>query len=60
MSVSLLVTFLKASQWLSGKESACSAGDMGSAPGLEDPLEEGLATHSIILAWKNPMDRGAW
>ena len=27
--------------------------------GLEDPLEEGMTTHSSILAW-NPMDRGAW
>ena len=27
--------------------------------GLEDPLEEVMATHSSILAWKNPMDRGA-
>ena len=26
----------------------------------EDPLEEGLATHSSILAWRFPMDRGAW
>ena len=26
----------------------------------EDPLEEGMATHSSILAQKNPMDRGAW
>ena len=26
----------------------------------EDPLEEEMATHSSILAWKNPMDRGAW
>ena len=25
----------------------------------EDPLEEAMATHSSILAWKNPMDRGA-
>ena len=24
------------------------------------PLEEGTATHSSILAWKIPMDRGAW
>ena len=24
------------------------------------PLEEAMATHSSILAWKNPMDRGAW
>ena len=28
--------------------------------GQEDPLEEGMATHSIILAWRIPMDRGAW
>ena len=25
----------------------------------EDPLEKGLATHSSILAWRTPMDRGA-
>ena len=25
----------------------------------EDPLEEGKATHSNILAWKIPRDRGA-
>ena len=34
--------------------------DMGLIPGLEDSLEEGMATHSSILAWKIPMDRGAW
>ena len=28
--------------------------------GWEDPLEEGRATHSSILAWRIPMDRGAW
>ena len=28
--------------------------------GLEDPLEEGMATHSSILTWRIPMDRGAW
>ena len=28
--------------------------------GWEDPLEEGMATHSSILAWRTPMDRGAW
>ena len=28
--------------------------------GQEDPLEEGMATHSSILAWRIPMDRGAW
>ena len=28
--------------------------------GWEDPLEEGMATHSGILAWRIPIDRGAW
>ena len=28
--------------------------------GWEDPLEEGMATHSNILAWRIPMDRGVW
>ena len=26
----------------------------------EDPLEEGMATYSNILAWRISMDRGAW
>ena len=26
----------------------------------EDPLEEGMATHSSILSWKIPMNREAW
>ena len=42
---------------LDGKESAFSArdsGDVSSIPGREDPLEEGMATHSSILAWKIP------
>ena len=26
----------------------------------EEPLEEGMVTHSSILAWRIPMDRGAW
>ena len=28
--------------------------------GREDPLEESMATHSSILAWRNPRDRGLW
>ena len=28
--------------------------------GWEDPLEEEMATHSSIFAWRIPMDRGAW
>ena len=48
--------------WLRGKESACSAGeagDTGSISGSEDPLEEGMATHSSVLAWRVP-GTGAW
>ena len=43
-----------------GKESAYNAGDLGSIPGLGRCLEEGMATHSSILAGRIPMDRGAW
>ena len=28
--------------------------------GQENPLEKEMATHSSILAWTIPMDRGAW
>ena len=28
--------------------------------GWEDSLEEGMATHANILAWRIPMDTGAW
>ena len=28
--------------------------------GWEDPLEEGMTTHSSILAWRIAMDREAW
>jgi len=28
--------------------------------GWEDSPEKGMATHSRILAWRIPMDRGAW
>ena len=33
--------------------------DEGSIPELERSLEEGMATHSSVLAWRIPMDRGA-
>ena len=39
-------------RWHSGKESTCQCrvGFLG----WEDPLEEGMATHSSILAWRIP------
>ena len=39
--------------WLSGRESACSARDLGSISGL-GRLEEGMATHSSVVAWRIP------
>ena len=38
----------------SGKESTCNVGDLGLIPGLGRSLEEGVATHSSILAWRIP------
>ena len=37
-----------------GKESACSAETLVQFLGWEDPLEEEMATHSSILAWRIP------
>ena len=37
-----------------GKESTCSAGDLGSIPGLGRSPEKAMATHSSTLAWKIP------
>ena len=36
------------------KNPQCNAGDVGSILSQEDPLEEGMATHSSILAWRIP------
>ena len=42
------------------KKSTCNARDLGSTPGLGRSLKKGMTTHSSILAWRIPMDRGAW
>ena len=39
-------------RWLSGRESACQAEDLGSVPGLEHPQEKEMATRSSILIWR--------
>ena len=36
------------------KEPSCNVGDLSLMPGWEDPLEEGIATHSSNLAWRIP------
>ena len=43
-----------------GKESACNVEVWVRSLGWEDPLEQGMTTYSSILAWRIPMDRGAW
>ena len=43
-----------------GKKSACNVGDLGLIPELGRSLEEAMATHSSILAWRIPMDIRAW
>ena len=57
MSISEVLGFPGGSN---GKEAACSAGDLGSIPGLGRTLKKGMETHSSILAWRIPMDGGAW
>ena len=45
------------------KNPPANAGDIRKqvlSRGQEDYLEEGMATHSSILAYRIPMDRGAW
>ena len=42
------------SRWLSGKESAYQAGDVGLIPGWGRSPGEGNGTHSSILAWRIP------
>ena len=41
-------------RWLSGKESTCNAGDGGWSLYGEESLEEGMVTHSSLLAWRIP------
>ena len=36
------------------KNLPASAGDTGSIPGQEDPLEKEMATHSSTLSWRSP------
>ena len=43
-----------------GKESACSAGDLGSIPGWERSPGEGIGNPLLYSCLENPMDREAW
>ena len=41
-------------EWLSGKESACDAGDLVQSLGHEDSVVKGMAILFSILAWRIP------
>ena len=59
--VSLINVFgITGSCWLSGKESACQAGDLGSIPGSGRSSGEGNGNPLKYSCLENPMDRGAW
>ena len=47
-------------QWLSGKESACNAGDLGLIPGSERSLGEGHGNPLQYSCLENSMDSGDW
>ena len=50
-------------QWLSGKEPFCNTGERETwvwSLGWEDPLEEGMAIHSSIVASRILKDEGTW
>ena len=46
--------------WLSAKQSACSAGDLGSVPELGRSPGEGNGNPFQYSYLENPIDRGAW
>ena len=47
-------------QWLTVKNLPAMWETWVQSLGGEGPLEEGMTTHSSILAWRIPMDKGAW
>ena len=47
-------------RWLSGKESAFQAGDVGTIPGSGKSPGEGNGNPLKQSCLENPMDRGAW
>ena len=47
-------------RWLSGRESACQAEDLGSVPGSEHPPGEGNGNPLQYSYLENPVGRGVW
>ena len=57
---SLPTVFQGLPRWLSGKESVCQAGDVGSIPWLGRSPGEGNGNSVQDSCLGNPMDRGVW
>ena len=53
----MFYNYIQLPRWPSSKESTCNAGDAGSIPAWEDPLEKEMATHSSIPAGKSHAQR---
>ena len=60
LQIVLLYSPFRIPWWLSGKESACNAGDSGSIPGSGKSPEEGHGYPLQYSCLENPMDRRAW
>ena len=54
------ILYHRGSRWLSGKESACSAGDTSSVPGSGRSCGGGHGNPLQYSCLENPMDRGGW
>ena len=56
----VIISYIGLAWWLRGKESARSAEDPGSIPGLGRSPGEGNGNPLQYSCLGNPMDRGAW
>ena len=55
-----VIDYFRLPWWLSGKKSACNAGDKGVIPGSGRAPGEGNGNPLQYSCLGNPMDRGAW
>ena len=53
-----IYAFIRLPQWLSGKESSCNAGDVGSIPRLGRSPGGGHGNPLQYFCLENPVDRG--
>ena len=56
----IILRYLRLPWWLDGKNLPVMWETWVRSLGWDDPLEESMATHTNILAWRIPMDTGTW